>query len=89
MSQGVDMATAQMRATVQHELWALAGYDATLAELLDHLDERNDAFGGNRFSDDQEEELQLYCWALHHRKSSGLPFDTSEVAGTHEDDIGG
>ena len=23
MSQGVDMATAQMRATVQHELWAL------------------------------------------------------------------
>jgi hypothetical protein len=81
------MATAQMRAAVQHELRALADYDATLAELLDHLEERNEAFGGNRFSNDQEEELQLYCWALRHCKSSGLPFDASQVPEAL-DDIG-
>jgi hypothetical protein len=82
------MATAQMRAAVQYELRALADYDATLAELLDHLDERNDGFGGNRFSDDQEEELQLYCWALRHCKSTGLTLGASRVPRALEDDIG-
>jgi hypothetical protein len=81
------MATAQMRAAVQYELRALADYDATLAELLDHLGERSEAFGSNGFSEAQEEELQLYCWALRHCKSSGLPFDPSQVPEAH-DDIG-
>ena len=82
------MATAQMRAAVQYELRALADYGATFGELLDHLDEQSGRLGSSRLSDDQEEELQLYCWALHHCKSNGFQFGASRVPRALEDDIG-
>ena len=57
---------------VQHELRALADYGASLTELLEHLDEQNGTLGSSGFSSDQEEELQLYCWALNNCKSNGF-----------------
>ena len=81
------MATAQIQATLQYELRALADYEATFSELLEHLEERNAALGRNAFSADQEEDLQLYCWTLHHCKSRGMPFGGSRVPEA-PDDIG-
>ena len=82
------MATAQMQATLQDELSALADYGATLTELLEHLGEQDGTLG-TRLSGDQEEELQLYCWALHKRQSSGLLWGQAKVWGFLEEDIGG
>lgn len=79
------MATAQAKATVQHELRALADYGATLTELLEHLDDQNGTLGRSGFSSDQEEELQLYCWALNNCKSNGFG---AGLPSALEDDIG-
>ena len=78
------MATAQVRAAVQHELRALADYDATFSELLDHVDARNATLGNKGFSEDQEEDLQLYCLTLCNRKSGSA----SRVPTGLDDDIG-
>jgi hypothetical protein len=83
------MVTAQTSASAQRELRALTDDGATLAELLGHLDEQRRQLGGSSFSDDQEEELQLYCWALHKCRSSGLVLGEAAVWGDLEDDIGG
>ena len=45
----------------EDELRARAEYGATHSELLDHLDKLDRRLGSGGFSDDQEEELQLYC----------------------------
>ena len=82
------MVTTQTNASAQRELRALADEGATLAELLGNLDEQSRQLGSS-FSDDQEEELQLYCWALQKCRSSGLVFGATEVWGDLEDDIGG
>ena len=82
------MVTTQTRASAQRELRALADEGATLAELLGNLDEQSRHLGSS-FSDDQEEELQLYCWALHKCRSSGLVLGAAAVWGDLEDDIGG
>jgi DNA-binding IclR family transcriptional regulator len=82
------MATAQAMARTQDELRRRADYGATFGELLDHLDEQNRTLGRGRFSGDQEEELQLYCWAFPKCKSSGVVFGATRVWGTLEDDIG-
>jgi hypothetical protein len=81
------MATAQMQATLQDELSALADYGATLTELLEHLGEQDGTLG-TRLSGDQEEELQLYCWALHYCKSHGFEFGADRIPKGLEDDIG-
>ena len=82
-------ATEQTRAATQDELTARAEGGATLAALLDHLDKQNRQPGSSRFSDEQDEQLQLYCWALHKRQSSGLLGGQARVWGFLEDDIGG
>jgi hypothetical protein len=82
------MATAQKMGSAQGELRTLAGHGATLGELLDHLDERVQGLGRRGFSDDQEEELQLYCWAAHKSQSDGSAWGETAVAGPLEDDIG-
>jgi hypothetical protein len=82
------MATAQVRAEVQYELRALADYDATFSELLDHVDERNGTLGSKGFSGDQEEDLQLYCWVLCNRKSGGPPSGAGRIPAGLDDDIG-
>jgi hypothetical protein len=74
-------------AAVQDGLRARADYGATFGELLDHLDEDR-RLGTSGFSDDQEEELQLYCWALQKCRSSGLVLGEAGVWGALEDDIG-
>jgi hypothetical protein len=79
------MATAQAKAAVQHELRALSDYGATLGELLEHLDEQNGTLRRGMLSDDQEEELQLYCWALNNCRSSGFG---AGLPSALEDDIG-
>jgi hypothetical protein len=56
----------------EDELRARAAYGATYSELLDHLDEQDRRLGSGGFSDGQEEELQLYCWAFPKCESSGL-----------------
>ena len=82
------MATAQKMGAAQGELRALAGFGATYGELLDHLDERVQGRGRRGFSADQEEELQLYCWAAHKSQSEGSGWGDIEVAGSLGDDIG-
>jgi hypothetical protein len=82
-------ATEEISAATRGELTARAEGGATLAELLDHLDERNRQLGSGSFSDEQDEHLQLYCWALHKRQSSGLLWGEAMVRGFLEDDIGG
>jgi hypothetical protein len=82
-------ATEQTRATTQDELTSRAEGGATLAELLDHLDKQNRRPGSSSFSDEQDEQLQFYCWALHKRQSSGLLWGQARVWGTLEEDIGG
>jgi hypothetical protein len=82
------MATAETIGSAQLELRALAGDGATFAELWDHLDEQNRRLGRSGFSDDQEEELQLYCWALQKSQSSGVHSGPTQVWGGFEDDIG-
>ena len=83
------MATAEAMAAVQDEFRSRANGGATFGDLLDQLDERNRRLGGDGFSDDQEEELQLYCWAFTKCASSGMVFGATRVWGTLEDDIGG
>jgi hypothetical protein len=59
------MATEKMRAALQHELAAYADRGAGLAELLDHLHRSNHRFARrNRLSEEQLDELSLYCWTL-------------------------
>jgi len=82
------MATQQRRAVVQRELRDLSDCGATLPELLNHLEEQNRLNGRSRFSDDQEEELQLYCWALFKGQSSGVLAGPGRAWGGFEDDIG-
>jgi hypothetical protein len=82
------MTTEKTWAAVRHELRALSDHGATLAELLDHLGQQNRRLGSSSFSDDQEEELELYCWALHKCRSNGLVLGATGVWGTLEDDIG-
>jgi hypothetical protein len=82
------MATAETIDSAQLELSALADYGATFPELLDHLDVQNRRLGRSGFSDDQEEELQLWCWALQKSHSSGARSGPTQVWGGFEDDIG-
>jgi hypothetical protein len=82
------MVTTQVSDSARRELRAFADDGATLAELLGHLDEQGRRLGSN-FSDDQEDELQLYCWALHKCRSSGLVLGATGGWGDLEDDIGG
>jgi hypothetical protein len=82
-------ATEQTRVATQDELTARAENGATLAALLDHLDKQNRQLGRSGFSDEQDEQLQLYCWALHKRQSSGLLRGEANVWGFLEEDIGG
>jgi hypothetical protein len=83
------MATAQAFAETRLALRELADYGATFAELLDNLDEQNRRLGRADLSDGQEEELQLYCWALRKGQSSGALSGPARVWGGLEDDIGG
>jgi hypothetical protein len=82
------MATEQTAAAMRQELRGLSDCGTSLAELLDHLGEQNRRLGKEGFSDDQEEELQLYCWALHKGQSSGALWGSATVLGGVEDDIG-
>ena len=84
------MATEQRSAAIHQELDALSDYGAKLSELLNDLaQEQNRLNRGSRFSDDQEEELQLYCWGLHKGRSSGvLSRQGCVYGGDLEDDIG-
>jgi hypothetical protein len=85
------MATAseKTRAATEGELTACAESGATLAELLDHLDQQNRRLGSSGFSEEQDEQLRLYCWALDKRRSSGLLWGQARMWGTLEEDIGG
>ena len=82
------MTTAQKMGAAQGELRALAGHGASFGELLDHLDERVRGRGGRRLSGDQEEELQLYCWAAHKSQSDGSALGETGNVAPLEDDIG-
>jgi hypothetical protein len=79
------MATEQTRAAMRDELRRLAEGGAALAELVAHLDDRDRRLGRGRLSEEQCDELQLYCWALHKERSGGL---WGTVGATFEEEIG-
>jgi hypothetical protein len=80
------MATEQTRAAIQRELTVRADGGARLAELADYLDEQNRRRSNRRLSDEQYEELSLFCWVLSRRQSR--PFSYGE-AGTWLYDVPG
>ena len=80
------MANAQTTAAMRQGLRGLSDGGASFAELLDHLGEENRRLAKS-FSDDQEEELELYCWALQKAQSSGVLWGAT-VPGDREDEIG-
>ena len=82
------MATKQVRVVTQNELRLRAESGATLAELLDFLEEESGGPHSSGLPEDQYEQLQLYCWALHRRQSSGLLWGQARVWGSLEEDIG-
>jgi hypothetical protein len=65
------------------KLRALQG--ATLAELANHVDEESRRFG-SALSSERSEELHLYCWVLHRRRSLALRFDGEAAWGALEYD---
>lgn len=79
------MATHQTRAAIRQELTRLAEGGATLAALLDHLDDQDRRLGRGSLTEEQCDELQLYCWALHKQRSDEL-WDT--VGARFEEEIG-
>jgi hypothetical protein len=82
------MATAETIGATRRELTAQADYGAGFGELIDQLDEQNRRLGRSGFSDEQEEELQLFCWALRKGQSSGVRSGPARVWEGLEDDIG-
>ena len=82
------MATERTGTAIRRELRALSDQGATLAELLDYLGEQNRQLGRGSLSDDQEEDLQFYCWALHRGQSSGPAWGNTTETKALEDDIG-
>jgi hypothetical protein len=68
------MATEKLKAALQHELAAHADRGAGLAELLDHLHGGNSRLARrNRLSEDQLDELSLYCWSLQRKEPAPAP----------------
>jgi hypothetical protein len=70
------MATESIRVATQVELAARAERGATLGQLLDQVDE-------------QDDELQLYCWMVYERRSRGVLWGEPKEWRFLEQDIGG
>jgi hypothetical protein len=83
------MATENIRVATQVELAARAERGATLGQLLDHLNTRKRELRGGRFSDEQDDELQLYCWMVYERRSRGVLWGEPKEWRFLEQDIGG
>jgi hypothetical protein len=83
------MATEEIRIATQHDLSARAERGATLGELLDHVGKRNRELGDSRFSDEQDDQLQLHCWAMYKRRSSGPHWGQTKTWRFLEEDMGG
>src|SRR4051794_35998778 len=70
------MASDETRAAIRDDLTDIAGRGAGLVELLGHLRATNDHLGRRaRLSDDQLDELSLYCWRLSRTESTVLVCD--------------
>jgi hypothetical protein len=80
------MASDITAAAIERDLKLRALHGATLAELVNHLDEENRRLGGSRLSSEQSEELHLSCWALHKRASLARRLDGESVWGALEYD---
>ena len=71
---------------MRDKLKARADEDATLPELFDYLETQNRGLGRRRLSDEQHDELSIYCWALVRRRSS--PFADGECGACLYEEIG-
>ena len=81
------MVTEATRTGMRDKLKARADEDATLPELLDDLDVQNRRLGRRRLSDEQHDELSIYCWALVRSRSN--PFAYGECGAWSYEEIGG
>ncbi len=59
-------------AALRRDLQARSEGGAGLAELLSYLKGKNRRLGPRRLSDEQFDELSLYCWALQAGNPKGL-----------------
>jgi len=67
------MATPEKRARLRDELEDFSGRGAGLVELLEHLHASNRGLGRrDRLSDDELDELSLYCWTLQRKQANGV-----------------
>jgi hypothetical protein len=65
MDEGVLIASESTLAAIQRELTDCSDGGAGLVELLGHLQARSRDLGRrDRLSDEQLDELSLYCWTL-------------------------
>jgi hypothetical protein len=83
------MATERTLVATEDELTAHAARGASLGELLDHVDRRNRQLGRGSFSEEQDDELQLYCWMIYKRRSLGSLWGEEKVPAFLEEDICG
>jgi hypothetical protein len=82
------VAAERIRLATKVELAARAERGASLGQLLDHVDTRNRELRGS-FSDEQDDELRLYCWLIYKRRSRGVRWGEQSEWGFLEGDIGG
>jgi hypothetical protein len=75
------MASDKMKAALRRELELQADRGVGLAELLDHLHTSNHRFARrNRLSDEELDELSLYCWVRHRCGPGTLAADEARQA---------
>jgi hypothetical protein len=72
---------------MRDKLRARADENATFPELLDYLEVQNCRLGRRRLSDEQHDELSIYCWALVCSRSR--PFAYGECGAWVYEEIGG
>jgi hypothetical protein len=74
------MASADTKERLRRELKESSEHGAGLVELLDHLHSSGARLGRwDRLSDEERDELSLYCWSLKTREPSSM---ISDRAGT-------
>ena len=79
------MESESRAAAIERDLKLRALGGASLADLLSQVDDESRR-RGSALSSEQSEELRLYCWVLHKRRSLALRFEGESVWGALEYD---
>jgi hypothetical protein len=74
------MASLETKERLRRELKEGAERGAGLVELLDHLEASSSRLGRwDRLSNEERDELSLYCWSLKTSKQPGMIWDRASA----------